>query len=310
MEAVIAIALPVFAVIAAGVFAGKRAILSDTDVNALNRFVFLFAMPAALFGLTATASPPSGEDLKIALAYGVSAALVMAFAYIQGKKFFALAPQAAGAHAYVATLGNAVFLGLPIALAVEGWAAHFVVLMLIEGVFVIAAGIVLTSPPDQSPGLGRLLRSFRTPIVSAMLAGIAYSAFIRPLGFSDPAPIFGFIEILGRAAGPTALFSLGLFFSTASMPSFSTIRMHIAAITALKLIVLPVLAIGGALALGVRDPMLLGPLSLFTLVPSGIGTYIVASQVGHYEKETVAAIGATTLLSLFTISAVLAYWSG
>ena len=40
MSQVVAVALPVFAVIAVGLFAGRRGVLEPGDVAALKRFVF------------------------------------------------------------------------------------------------------------------------------------------------------------------------------------------------------------------------------------------------------------------------------
>ena len=78
MSSVILVALPVFAVIAAGLFAGRLKLAGAEDAAALNRFVFRFAMPAALFGLTSGAKQLSHEDGLIALAYGIPALAVMA----------------------------------------------------------------------------------------------------------------------------------------------------------------------------------------------------------------------------------------
>ena len=58
MSPVLAVALPVFAIIAAGLCAGRFGWMNAGESAALNKFVFRFAMPAALFGLTAGTAPP------------------------------------------------------------------------------------------------------------------------------------------------------------------------------------------------------------------------------------------------------------
>ncbi len=303
MSAVIAIALPVFAIIAAGMFAGFRGILKKEDTGALNRFVFNFAMPAALFGLMAGADPLTLADGKFAVSYGVAAIFVIFAAYAIGRRLFALDAQSAGAHAFASTLGNAVFLGLPIALALPGWAENFVILMLVEGILIIAIGAAMMSP--RGGGLAFLVRPFKNPLVAAMVLGLAFSLVANAANIALPAPVKTFFEILGRAAGPTALFSLGLFLSTNPAPAINIVGGRVAAIFVMKMLVMPVLTLGCLFLLGVRDPLLLGPAALFTLVPTGVGAYIMASQIERYETEAASAIAVTTAVSVVTVSAVL-----
>ena len=122
MHAAINLALPVFAVIAAGLTAGRFGLMTASDSQSLNKFVFRFAMPAALFGLTATTAPPGTEALSLAAAYAVAGFAAIFGGYYMARLLFPVSKQEAGAHGFASTLGNAVFLGLPIALTVEGWA--------------------------------------------------------------------------------------------------------------------------------------------------------------------------------------------
>ena len=306
MSAILSIALPVFAVIAAGMIGGRLAILSKEDVGALNRFVFNFAMPAALFGLTARSDPLNAAQLKFAASYAVASIIVIFGAYFLAQRLFNLGKQDAGAHAFASILGNAVFLGLPIALKVPGWAESFVVLMLVEGIIIIAIGAALMSPRGESGPIAFLARPFRNPLVAAMLAGLVFSLVSHPLGVSLPGPVDSFFEILGVAAGPTALFSLGLFLATNPPPEIGAVGGKVAAITFMKMVVLPVLTLGGLYFLGISDPLLIGPAALFTLVPTGVGAFVMANQYGHYATESAAAIAVTTALSVITISGVLA----
>ena len=220
MYAVINLALPVFAVIAVGVLAGRFKLMTGDEAQALNKFVFRFAMPAALFGLTAGTAPPGPEDFSLALSYGVAALTAIFGAYFLSQLLFPLTKEESGAHGLSSTLGNAVFLGLPIALTVEGWASPFVVLMLVEGIFIIAIGAALMTPRDSITTLSKramkfITDPFRNPLVAAAAAGFVFSA----LGFALTGPFELFFDILGRAAGPTALFSLGFIPGNPSVSS-------------------------------------------------------------------------------------------
>lgn len=308
MSSVLSIALPVFAVIAAGFLAGRSRFAGADDSAALNRFVFRFAMPAALFGLMSGASGLQPADGLLALSYGVPALIAVVVAYQVARRIFRLSRPGAGAHAFASSMGNAVFLGLPIALAVEGWARPFVVLMLVEGILVLAVGAALMAAPEGEEKAWNLaalqaaaLRPFRNPLVVAALAGFA----VATAGLALPAPARSFFDILGRAAGPAALFSLGLFLATQKLPPLTESAGKVAAIALVKMALLPALAMLMLGALGVGNKTYAAALALFTVTPTAVGAFIMTSQYGHYVRETVAAIAATTVLSLLTISAVL-----
>ena len=134
-----------------------------------------------------------------------------------------------------------------------------------------------------------------------MILGFAYSAS----GVPFTGPVRTFFDLLGRAAGPTALFSLGLFLATHQFPAFKNVAGRISLIAVTKMGVLPVVALTTAHFLGVTDPTYRGALTLFVAVPSGVGCFVLASQYKVYESETAAAVLLTTLLSVLTISTVL-----
>ncbi|MEQ1929158.1 MAG: AEC family transporter [Parvularculaceae bacterium] len=304
MTAVLSVALPVFAVIAAGFIAGRMKLASADDSAALNRFVFRFAMPAALFGLMSGASGLKAEDGLIALAYGAPALAVMFGAYFLARTMLRLDAPTAGAHAFASTMGNAVFLGLPIALGLDGWGRPFVDLMLVEGILVIGVGAALMAAPEKGPRrldlAGVLTRPLKNPLVVAALAGFA----VASAGIALPGPARSFFDILGRAAGPAALFSLGLFLA-ARRAAILPYAPNIAAIASFKMALLPALSLALLHFLGVDDPHYRGALALFTVVPTAVSAFIMASQYGRYVEQSAAAIAVTTALSLASISAVL-----
>ncbi|WP_411817181.1 AEC family transporter [Hyphococcus sp. DH-69] len=306
MNSVFSVALPVFGIIAVGLIAGRSKLMNAADSAALNKFVFRFAMPAALFGLTAGTTPPGKADLALAISFAVASLGTLIGSYHLSRAVFHITKQEAGAHALTSTLGNAVFLGLPIALAIDGWARPFVTLMLIEGTMIIAIASALMAPRREGgTGLVRFANYFsgpiKNPLVIAMAAGFIYSAIGLPYGGAAET----FFGLLGRAAGPTALFSLGLFLTTHQFPAFKSVAGRVSMIAAAKLVFLPIIALVCGHFLGVTDPNYRGALALFVFVPSAVGSFVMASQYGHYKSESAAAVSFTTLLSVITIATVL-----
>ncbi len=304
MSSVLTVALPVFAVIAVGFAAGRLKLAAAEDAGALNRFVFRFGFPAALFSLMSSATGLSAKDALLALSYGIPAIGLTGAAYVLARRIFALDPQDAGAHAFASVLGNAVFLGLPVALAVEGWARPFVTLMLVEGIVILSLGAFLMAPRDAAskrPAATVLTAPLKNPLVAAALAGFA----VALAGLSTPEPVRAVLDLVARAAGPVALFSLGLFLATRAKLDLKAHGGKVAAIAAIKMAALPALAFAALQLSGVGDPHYRGALALFTVTPTAVGAYVIVSQYGRYVDETVSAIAATTALSLATITAVL-----
>lgn len=313
MSSVVSVALPVFAVIAAGLLAGRLKLATAEDSAALNRFVFRFAMPAALFGLMSGAKGLSGEDGLLALSYGVPALIVMSAAYFIGRRIFRLSPPDAGAHAFASTVGNAVFLGLPIALGVGDWARPFVVLMLVEGILIIGVGASIMAADENEKKAGAseaLLRFFIRPLKNPIVDGALLGFMAASLGLTLPGPARAFFDLIGHAGGPVALFSMGLFLATHPLPDIKQSGLKIAAIPLLKMLALPLLAQAAIRSLGVAEHDYLAAIALFTSMPTAVGAYVMTTHYGYYVNETVAAIAVSTALSIVTISGVLIVFTG
>ncbi|MEM6537204.1 MAG: AEC family transporter [Pseudomonadota bacterium] len=315
MNAVLAVAFPVFAVIATGLFAGARGILPASDVAAINRFVFKVAMPGGVFGVVAAADPIGGDAAKAMSVYAVAAAITLVTGYLIGLRIFNLRPPEAGAHAFASTLGSAVFLGLPVAIAIEGWAAPFISLMLIEGLVVLTIGAALMDGSPDKKVADYLMVPFKNPLVAATIAGLVVSmsrAVAASAGapFDLPAPVATVFLLLGRAAGPAALISLGLFIATTPRPPIDEVGGRIFSILVVKMLLLPLMMFAGISIYDIGDPAIEGAAMLFSVVPTGVGTFVMANQYGVYSRETAAAIAVTTIVSIVSITAVLAIYAG
>lgn len=310
MNAVITLALPIFAVIAVGVAAGRLKLMTNADSQTLNKFVFRFAMPAALFGLTATTPPPNADYIPLALSYAIAGFATIFSVYALSQVLFPIGKQEAGAHAFTSTMGNAVFLGLPIALTIDAWTRAYVVLMLVEGIAIIIVGAILIAPRQDSVSIIKRVKTvfiptLKNPLVVAAASGFLFSA----VGLKMPESGVVFFDILGAAAGPAALFSLGLFLATNTYPNIGSIAGRAFSIVAAKLVLLPTIALGAAYLLSVDNQAHIGALALFTFMPSAVTTFVMASQYGVYKTESAAALLLGTLCAIITVSGVLVFFT-
>jgi predicted permease len=157
---------------------------------------------------------------------------------------------------------------------------------------------------SQAP-LSRVLRAtllgvLRHPIVMAVFLAFVWQG----LGLPVPPPARRVLELLGAAGPPLALFCLG-----GSLAGFSLAgaRAEVAFASFLKLALMPALAWGACWALGL-SPLETAVAVVSSALPTGANAFLLARR---YETG-VGASGATvllsTLISIATLSALLAYF--
>lgn len=312
METVVNVALPVFAIILAGLLAGKAGLLGQSASEALNKFVYWIALPPLLF--LAMATTPVVEILHWpfigAFVGGVYA--VWAGAAILGWIIHRDPPSILTMQGMSASFANTGYMGIPLFAAAfgdKGLPPVSIATVIMSAVSVGTAVIALElSGPDGSAsrGVGRALADVgqalvKNPLVVAPLVGIAWSWGQLPI----PLPIDRLFSLLGAAASPCALFAIGLFLATQSLRSDLG---EVGWITVLKLLWQPIAT--GLLAIWVfpMDPFWTASAILLAALPTGALTFVVASQYGVYVQRSSAVILISTLFSVITLSILLAIY--
>lgn len=121
-----------------------------------------------------------------------------------------------------------------------------------------------------------------------------------------PKPIATFCEMMGSPAGPCALFAIGLFLASQRLTAGLA---EAGWISALKLLVHPALAWVLTQTLFPMDPFWTGSAVILAALPTGALTFVVASQYQTYVERTSSAILVSTVLSVVTLSALLAVYA-
>jgi len=138
-------------------------------------------------------------------------------------------------------------------------------------------------------------------IVSITL-GLLWSAFSLPI----PVPMAEFLEILGAAATPGALFAIG-----ASLASKSAERMTTAIeLSAIKLLLHPAIVSVAALLIFDIDPYAAGVMIAAAALPVAGNVYILAAHYGVAPQRVSATILISPAASIGTVSVIVALVSG
>lgn len=209
-----------------------------------------------------------------------------------------------------AAFSNTLILGIPLVLEAFGEAAA-VPLFLIVAFHSPVMFTVTTAVAEAGLGSGGPLRRLplnvarslvANPIMLGLLAGLAMNL----AGLGLPGALDRLASYLAEAALPCALFALGANLSRFRIGGAIGPAL---ALTALKNLVHPLLVLALAVAFD------LGPASLAVALtiaacPSGVNPYLFAARYKAAEPEASSTILISTMLSVVTLSFVLAWLRG
>jgi malonate transporter and related proteins len=307
MEAVFNVALPVFAVILAGYGAGYFGIMGPASSETLNRFVFYGALPPLLFVSLATVEPDAIFNWPFIGAYLGGILAVSLISLILSKFVFGLDLPSASIQGMTAIFGNTGYMGIPLATVAFGPeavlpAAIATVINSALIIGIVTALVEIGQNKAQGMTIARdVLRALvRNPLLMASLAGIVVSVFDVPLA----KPIETFARILGGAAGPGALFAIGLFLVGRSFRGHTA---EVAAMVWLKLMVQPLVTWGLVAIFFPMDPLWAGMVILLAALPSGANVFVLAQRYNTYVDQSSAAIMFSTCLSVVSVAFFLAF---
>jgi predicted permease len=313
MEAVLGAVAPFFAVVGLGALAGRRGIVPVEGAAVLNAFVFRFALPALLVRALWTLDVAAAFDWRFVAAWAgcglglyAAAALALRAGFGPGE-----GPGRGAVRAQGSVIGNIGFLGVPLAFALIGpqAAGPLAMALLVDLTLVIPLSIAWLEAARGRDGAGSALsvagralgRGVTNPFFLSIAAGAALSAAGAPL----PVALDRGLAFLGGAAGPAALFSLGL--TLAGNPGVRRLA-EAAAVSALKLLAHPAAVWAAMGALGVEGPALAAAVTLAAL-PVATNVFVVAQGFGVGAKLAADAVTLSTAASVVTLSA-LAAWVG
>lgn len=308
MPSAVSILSPLFGAILLGVIAGGFRLFDISDARRFSRFVFMVAMPVAILDFMRQTTPPNLTYAGMIAGYLIAFAATAVAAFWVTRVWRKRTIRESGATVFATTCGNAVFLGLPIALAVPGWGPPFLILMLFEGILVFAVGSALMTWPEDDGGQAKILnalvdaivRALKNPIVLATLIGLTLAL----LDVTLPGWIGGPLDLFGGIASPMGLFVLGLYLTILPRTEGRIPTTLLTGLLPLKLVIFPAMA-GGLTYLFTRDVILSSTATFFTGMPPAIASIVLASNYQEAEEEVAAIVGIGSLIGLGTTTLML-----
>ncbi len=306
MLATLSILLPVFGLIFAGFVCRRCNVLGPAAASELNRFVVWLALPALLFDTLAHASWQQLDQPRFVAAFGL--ACIGVFALVVGVRLFMGRPLAdASIDALAAAYPNAGYVGFPLCMLAFGPASltptTIATILVVCGLFACAIVLIeIGLQAERRPHhlLFKVLRSLlRNPLLVAPLLG----ALMSGAHWSLPASAETFLKLLGGAASPCALVSLGLFL--AERRERAPVQREAWLLSVLKLVVQPLLTYWlAARVFGLSDQLTMIAV-LVAALPTGTGPFMLAEYYRREAHVTSRTILFSTVASLVTLSVLL-----
>ena len=290
--------LPIFLVAGLG-FALRR--VWQVDKQAISRAVFYVLSPYLLFSSLVNAVVPPQELIRLAWFAVISLSLMAGISWVVGR-VLRFQPEETAVLMLAAMFSNSANYGLPLNQLRYGetGVAHAIPYVIVSTVLVYTVGVLIASA-GRRPWREALSGLARLPILYVVVVALII------YGFQIKLPLFFIrgVKLAGDGALPVMLLVLGM--QMADIRQIARWRLTIPAV-AMRLVVGPVAGALTVLGLGLMGQSRASSL-LEASMPIAVVTTILATEYDLYPEAIAGMVVLSTLLSPFTITAVI-QWFG
>jgi malonate transporter len=297
----------VFSLVAMGYLSGVTGYLKPQTGEGVAEFAVNVAMPMLLFRTMVSADFHGAAPWGLWAVYFTAVVVTWTIGHLITTRVFGRDSQAGVVGGVSSAFSNLVLLGIPFILGVLGQPG-FEVLSLLISVHLptmIMASIILFELFGRVGGerlqpLAVIKTFFSKISVNPLIYGILGGLLWRASGVELPALPTRIVGSIADIAGPVALFSMGLSLSRFGIsgnvkPAF--------VLSLVKLILMPAVALGLAWLFGL-PPLVAKVAIAAAALPSGVNSYLIASQFGTGQALASNQMTIATALAVFTT----AFW--
>lgn len=299
-----------FGLVLLGYLAARLAGFDEAATRGLSLFVFNYAIPIMLVRTMARVALPEQPEWGLIVAYFASTFIIFGLGALAAWRPFRRSGAEPAIFGITAAFSNSLILGIPLVLEAFGEEAALPLFLIIA--FHSALLFTLTTIVAEA-GLGAGLPLRRIPVnvgrgllTNPILWGLAAGLAMNLMSLQLPGPVDRLAGFMGDAAVPCALFALGASLS----------RFHLAGalpsalvLTGLKNVVHPAIVVALAPLLEL-SPLTAQVAIVVAACPSGVNAYLFAARYRAATAEATSTILVSTVLSIVTLSALLAWMRG
>lgn len=314
MQTIFNTTTPFFALVALGYLAARMKWMPESVVPGLNTFVLYFALPCMLFRFGA--NTPIAQLLNpVLLGVWLIAALLIVGLTVWLTRSARTSMKDAAFGALVAAFPNTGFMGVPLLSKLFGAAAAgpLVCAVLID-LFVTSSLCIALAQAHEARGQGlraAFAKALRGAASNPLPWAIALGALFGATGWALPGPVDSVVRMLGDAATPVALFSIGaVLYISGQHAHTRTPAADYLPIAAVKLFVHPLLVFGlciSAQSAGLLTAAQTAALTLAAALPSASNVSLLAERYGADNGRVARIIMSSTAVAFFSFSALAAW---
>jgi malonate transporter and related proteins len=293
------IVLPIFLIIGAGLASAMSGLLEDSVADGLSDFVFIVAIPVLLFRTLATAPLPEVQPWFYWLAYFIGLTIVWIITTLIVTRVFGLEGAEVPLAGFTAVQSNTVFVGIPMVLLAVGEQAAVPMFLLIAVHLPLTMTVATLLVERGDEGGDKWTAMLRKLAMHPILLGIICGALWRIAGLGLPGPISSAMKLVADAAGPTALFALGM---TLKRYGFGAPLSQLGVLAVLKLLLQPALVYLLAFHVFPMPPAWAAVAVIFAACPSGVNAYLLAQRYKIGVALSSSAMAFSTLLAVVTMT--------
>ena len=313
MLAVVETLFPLIFTIALGMALAKKNFLGESFFSELNQFIFWVGLPLLIIKSLASASSiPRGT-------IGVFAVFLLASLLLTGLAFalrhhLQLSRFNLGAFLQGSYRGNLAFIAIPIVMfamrnhspSERNEALTLVIFVFAPTmVYYNVVSVVILMKCHAKAGEFSAKKTWTTISTNPLIASSAIGVILFSLPVQPPAFLMQSMEYVGNMSGPAALLCVGGGMAQAQIQDQWK---GPCAAALLKVFILP------SLAYACAKPFGLSPISTFVLLvmsasPTAVASYVVTKAMKGDENMASSTIVLSTLLSIISLSFVIAWFT-
>ena len=289
-----------------GYLATRLGWFSDEAAGGLARFVFDFAVPLMLVRVFVHAELPGTFPWRLLASFYLPAVLLYAVGILVFGRVFGRDAMGRTIGGFSCAFGNAVLLGLPLALLAfdEVGRVPFLILLSVHGLsyLTVTTGLLEYGRRQGQPWSRLPLAVARGMVTNPIILGLAVGVAMNLSGLTLPGPVDGMLQYMQGAVTPCALFSLGASLTRCRIagglaePVFAV---------ALKTLLMPALVWILAVHVFALPAQWSRAAVLLAAQPTGVNVYLFAMRYRTAEELATTTVFLATSFSLISLSVVL-----
>lgn len=297
-EVVINQVIILFLTMVIGFVAKKRNIINDETTNKLSEILLRITLPAMIiFSYNQEFSKDLLTKGGIMLVYSL---VIHVFGILLGNIIYWKYPDdIKNVLKFVTIYSNCGYMGLPVLEALYGQIGIFYasIYITIFNIFTWTNGVMIFTGK-------RDIKSMKKALINPGIIAVFIGLFIFIFSIKLPYPVAKTLEMFGTMTTPLSMLIIGALIANMDFKKlFSGLALYY--VTAIRLIILPLLVLIAMKILGITDTMLFGTCVTTAAMPAAANTAIFAERYNGNSALASRIVAFSTIASMITIPIIL-----